>query len=150
MRVNEIKIFPFFRNNPPKPGKLKRKEEYFRSTGKFESEVVLDGAGNLIDGYTTYLLAKRYGVEHIPVKYGRRQIIRAVHKPGGRMYAWELPGILIDHVEPGDRVLVRTGKGCAAVLVVSVEEYGSLEKEPLRMVIKRCKEGGQHGGRPEN
>lgn len=142
MRVDEIKIFPFFRENPPKPEKLRRKEEYFQRTGRFESEVVLDTSGNLIDGYTTYLLARKYHVERVAVRYGRRQIIRAAHKPGGKLYTWELPKNLVGWVRAGDRVLAQTEKGCAVVLVESVEEYGFREREPGRMVVKRCKKGG--------
>ena len=142
MRVDEIKIFPFFRDNPPKPEKLRRKEEYFQRNGRFESEVVLDTSGNLIDGYTTYLLARKYNVERVAVRYGRRQVIWAAHRPGGKLYAWELPGRLVGWVRAGDRVLVRTKRGHVVVLVVSVEQYGVWEREPGRMVIKRCEKGG--------
>lgn len=39
--------------------------------------------GNLIDGYTSYLLAKAHGIQRVPIRYGRRQIVRASHKFGG-------------------------------------------------------------------
>lgn len=103
---------------------------------------MLDTSGNLIDGYTTYLLARKYNVKRVAVRYGRRQIITAAHRPGGKLYTWELPGILIGWVRAGDRVPVRTKRGHAVVLVVSVEEYGLREREPGRMVIKRCEKGG--------
>lgn len=150
MRVDEIKIFPFFRDNPPKPEKLRRREEYYRRTGRFESEVVLDTSGNLIDGYATYLLARKCGVGRVPVRYGRRQIIRAAHKPGGKLYTWELPGILIGRVGVGDRVMVRTEKAYTAVKVAEVKEYAGEEPEPLKMVLRRCKEGGRNIWIPKN
>ena len=146
MRIDEIRIFPFFRARPPLAEKLDRKERYYLEHGEFESEIVLDGSGNLIDGYTTYLLAGKYGLEHIPVRYGRRQIIRAAHRPGGKLYTWELPGILVDRVRAGDRVGVRTEKGHTTVMVAGVEEYAGQEPEPLRMVLWRCKRGSGHGG----
>ncbi len=146
MRIDEIRIFPCFRARPPLAEKLDRKERYYLEYGEFESEIVLDGSGNLIDGYTTYLLAGKYGLEHIPVRYGRRQIIRAAHRPGGKLYTWELPGILVDRVRAGDRVGVRTEKGHTTVMVAGVEEYAGQEPEPLRMVLWRCKRGSGHGG----
>ncbi len=146
MRIDEIRIFPCFRARPPLAEKLDRKERYYLEHGEFESEIVLDGSGNLIDGYTTYLLAEKYGLEHIPVRYGRRQIIRAAHRPGGKLYTWELPGILVDRVRAGDRVGVRTEKGHTTVMVAGVEEYAGQEPESLRMVLWRCKRGSEHGG----
>ena len=70
--------------------------------------------------------------------------MRASHKPGGKLYTWELPGILIDRVSAGDRVIVRTERGIKAVTVAAVEEYAGNEPEPLRMVI-RVKRAAQHG-----
>lgn len=136
MKVDDIKIYPCFADTPPEAGKLEQKEEYFQRTGDFESEIVLDVEGKLIDGYTSYLLAKKYGLESVPVKYGQRQIIRAVHKTGGKVYAWELPGILTNRVSAGDKVVVETSRGRRKVRVVSVEEYGQQDKEPLRMVVR--------------
>lgn len=142
--VDEIKIFPCFRARPPLAEKLDRKERYYLEHGEFESEIVLDGSGNLMDGYTTYLLAKKYGLKQIPVRYGRRQIIRAAYRPGGKLYTWELPGILIRRVRAGDRVVVCTGKGHATAKVAMVEEYAGQEPEPLGMVLWRCKRDLDH------
>lgn len=139
MRIDNIKIFPCFMAHPPKPEKMEHKDRYYQEHGSFESGIILDGSGYLIDGYTSYLLAVKYSVGSVPVAYGRRQIIRAAHWPGGKLYVWELPGILIDRVKIGDRVLVRSGRGVKAVTVAAVEEYGQQAPEPLRMVIRRNK-----------
>lgn len=139
MRIDNIKIFPCFTEHPPKPEKMERKDLYYQIHGSFESEIILDSSGHLIDGYTSYLLAVRYSVSDVPVTYGRRQIIKAAHWPGGKLYAWELPGILIDRVQIGDRVLVRSGRGVKAVTVAAVEEYGQQAPEPLRIVVRRIK-----------
>lgn len=138
MRIDKIKIFPCFEKQSPKAEKMEQKEKYFQRTGEFESQIVLDIAGNMIDGYTTYLLARKYGLERISIRYGRRQIITASHRPGGKLYSWELPGILVGRVHVGDRVVVRTKKGYAVVKVAAVEEYAGQEPEPLRMVVRRC------------
>ena len=78
----------------------------------------------------------------VPARYGKRQIIRASHREGGKLYTWELPGILIDRVSAGDRVIVRTERGIKAVTVAAVEEYAGNEPEPLRMVIRVKRKGG--------
>lgn len=139
MRIDNIKIFPCFVDHLPKPEKMERKDQYYQEHGSFESEIILDSSGCLIDGYTSYLLAIKYGVGFVPVAYGRRQIIRAANRPGGKLYVWELPGILIDRVQIGDRVLVRSGRGVKAVTVAAVEEYGQQAPEPLRIVVRRIK-----------
>lgn len=73
-----------------------------------------------------------------------RQGVRASHKPGGKLYTWELPGLLIDRVSAGDKAVVRTERGARTVIVTAVEEYAGNEPEPLRMVI-RVKRAAQHG-----
>lgn len=137
MRTDEIRIFPCFEAHPPKPEKMESKNRYYREHGSFGSEIILDGAGNLIDGYTSYLLAIRYGVSHVPVRYGRRQIIAAAHRAGGPLYRWELPGLLVGKVHPGDKVTVRTARGLRRVVVAAVEEYSGQEPEPLKMVVRK-------------
>lgn len=75
MDIDKIHILPCFSVNPPKPEKMQDKERYYQETGLLQSEIILDWAGNLIDGYTSYLLAKAHGLASVPVRYGRRQII---------------------------------------------------------------------------
>lgn len=135
MKIDEIKIYPCFAAHEPKPEKMQQKEQYFEETGALQSQIILDSRGNLIDGYTSYLLAKAHGIQCVPVRYGRRQIVRASHKPEGRLYSWELPERLIGQVSAGDIVVVRTEKGARTVVVTAVEEYAGNEPEPLRMVI---------------
>ena len=142
MKIDNIKIYPCFAAHEPKPEKMEQKEQYFTETGALQSQIILDSQGNLIDGYTSYLLAKTHGIQRVPIRYGKRQIIRASHREGGKLYTWELPGILIDRVSAGDRVIVRTERGIKAVTVAAVEEYAGNEPEPLRMVIRVKRKGG--------
>ena len=137
MRTDEIRIFPCFAAHPPKPEKMEGKDLYYQAHGFFESEIILDGAGNLIDGYTSYLLAVQYGVSYVPVRYGRRQTITAAHRPGGTLYRWELPGLLVGKVHPGDKVTVKTARGFRRVTVETVEKYAGQEPEPLKMVVRK-------------
>ncbi|MDE6220308.1 MAG: hypothetical protein K2G51_07785, partial [Lachnospiraceae bacterium] len=134
--TDAIKIYPCFAAHSPKAERMEQKEQYFEETGSLQSQIILDGNGYLIDGFTSYLLAKEHGIQVVPVRYSKRQIVRASHKPGGKLYSWELPWILIDKVHTRDRVLVRTERGVQAVTVAAVEEYAGNEPEPLRMVIR--------------
>lgn len=133
--TDAIRIYPCFKEHPPKAEKMGEKEQYFTETGLLQSEIILDSEGNLIDGYTSYLLAKAHGIQSVPVRYGKRQIIRARHKLGGKLYAWELPGLLIGLISSGDRVLVQTQRGVRGATVAAVEDYAGNEPEPLKMVI---------------
>lgn len=134
--TDEVKIYPCFAAHEPEPEKMQRKERYFEETGLLQSQIILDSQGNLVDGYTSYLVARAHGIQCVPVRYGRRQIVRASHKPGGKLYSWELPGLLIDRVSAGDRTVVRTERGVRTVIVTAVEECAGNGPEPLRMVIR--------------
>lgn len=140
VKADDIKIFPCFEEHPPKTEKMEQKRAYFRETGLLQSQIILDSENNLIDGYTSYLLARENDMEYVPIRYGKRQIVRAYHKQGSRLYAWELPGLLIDRVSVGDKLIVPTQRGVRAVTVAAVEEYRPEEyPEPLRTVIRRKK-----------
>lgn len=47
MKIEDIKIFPCFKARPPKQEKMQNKERYYQETGLLQSEIILDGAGNL-------------------------------------------------------------------------------------------------------
>lgn len=142
MQVEDIQIFPCFMDNPPKPEKMERKTQYFEQTGYFQSEIILDEENNLIDEYTSYLLAVERKMKRVPIRYGKRQTIRAYHRQGGKLYEWELPQKLIDRVSAGDKVLVHTEKGVCFVTVAAVEQYGPQERtQALRRAI-RVNKGG--------
>ena len=141
MKIDEIKIYPCFAAHEPKPEKMRQKEQYFTETGLLQSQVILDRNGYLIDGFTSYLLAKTHGIQRIPARHGKRQVVRAYHNPGGKLYSWELPVRLIGQVSAGDMAVVRTEKGARTVIVTAVEEYAGNEPEPLKMVIRVKRKG---------
>ena len=84
MQLLEIKIFPWFEITKPSAEKMREKEIEFQKTGLLPTEIILDGQNRLLDGYISYLLAVKYGLEDVPVKYGRRQVIKAHHKEPGK------------------------------------------------------------------
>ena len=117
---------------------MELKERYFIKTGLLKSDIILDSDNYLIDGYTSYLLAKDQGMEYVPFSYGKRQIVRAYHKVDGKLYIWELPKKLIDSVHAGDRVLVPgNNNGIRVVTVAAVDDYTPQEQmNHIRKVIK--------------
>lgn len=68
MKVDDIKIYPCFAAHSPKAEKMERKEQYFTEIGLLQSQIILDSRGNLIDGYTSYLLAVKHGIQLLIVK----------------------------------------------------------------------------------
>lgn len=50
---------------PPGAEKMKRKYLYYLKHGKFDSTIAVDHSYILKDGYTTYLLAKMFGLKKI-------------------------------------------------------------------------------------
>ena len=129
--TDAIKIYPCFAAYFPKAQKMGQKEQYFMETGLLQSQIILDSQGNLIDGYTSYLLAVKHGIQCVPVRYGKRQIVRASYKPGGKLYTWELPGLLIDRVSAGDKVIVHTERGVTVVTVAAVLRLGDVGRMAL-------------------
>ena len=74
IRLSDIMIYPCFQATPPGAHKMELKERYFIKTGLLKSDIILDSDNYLIDGYTSYLLAKDQGMEYVPFSYGKRQI----------------------------------------------------------------------------
>lgn len=69
INLSEIKILPSFEKTPPKPRKMKEKYDYYNKTGKFHSPIILDKQFYLVDGYTSYIIAKNYKINKVPVYF---------------------------------------------------------------------------------
>lgn len=67
-KISNIKINEEFKRTKPKKWKMQSKENYFLKYGIFESKIVLDKNNVLIDGYTSYLLAKKFKVNVVKVE----------------------------------------------------------------------------------
>lgn len=70
VEINKIKIPKHF--TKPNPQKLKHKFKYYRENHKFESPIIIDMDHNLIDGYTSYLIAKNYNKTTVIAKLKRK------------------------------------------------------------------------------
>lgn len=68
--ISKIKIPKTF--SKPNPKKMQKKTEYYKQNHKFESQIIIDTDYNLIDGYTSYLIAKNYNKGSVIVKLKRK------------------------------------------------------------------------------
>ena len=68
MKINKIKIKRSFRKNPPSDKKMSERSSFYRINGRFYVPIVVDKRGYLIDGYTSYLIAKADGIKEVEVK----------------------------------------------------------------------------------
>lgn len=68
IKLSKIKISKQMKNTTPRPQKMQQKYSYYIYTHKFAAEIILDKHYTLLDGYTTYLLAKMFGYKKIKVK----------------------------------------------------------------------------------
>jgi hypothetical protein len=64
--LKDIKIPKKYKE--PKKQKLDERKEYFETFRNFKVPVIIDKDNNLIDGYTTYLIAKNNGFNSIEVR----------------------------------------------------------------------------------
>ena len=71
IEISKIKIPEHF--SKPNPKKLQQKFKYYKENHKFESQIVIDLDYNLIDGYTSYLIAKNYNKTTVIAKLKRNK-----------------------------------------------------------------------------
>ena len=107
-------------------------EQYYQKTKQLPHAIVVDENKQLRDGYVSYLLAKKYGVqaEVCGMVSGQplRKIVKGRHvvlsngkwkKKSNKRYIWIYT--LKNPVVPGDILLVNTKKGRAYICVDRIE-----------------------------
>ena len=65
VKVSDIVIPVEFKESPPRFKKMMHKREYFRRNDRFESKIILNKDFLLIDGYTSYIIAKENGMKYV-------------------------------------------------------------------------------------
>lgn len=66
IKISDIKIQKKFK--APNKDKLNRRYTYFDKYLNFEVPIIVDSQNNLIDGYTSYLIAKHYKFSYVEVE----------------------------------------------------------------------------------
>lgn len=74
IKLKDITIPKHFRK--PKKEKIEERKKYFKNYKNFETSIILNDRNVLIDGYTTYLIAKENKLSHVYIKrvYKERNI----------------------------------------------------------------------------
>lgn len=67
INIDEIKLKKCFKRRKPKQGKMELKEQFYKEHGYFEDRIILKSNNRLLDGYTSYLLAKKYNITKIEI-----------------------------------------------------------------------------------
>lgn len=65
VKLSNIKIPKYLKN--PSRWKMAQRRKYYQQYGYFRSPIILDEFGYLVDGHTTYLLAKEMGFDYITI-----------------------------------------------------------------------------------
>lgn len=67
VKLSQVIISDDFKSTYPSVDKFTRKYKYFRRFHQFEEMIVIDKNGLLVDGYTSYLIAKAFGINKVHV-----------------------------------------------------------------------------------
>lgn len=67
VNLEDIEISKSFSKSGISKKKLERKDAFYIEFGYFQDRVILDEKNLLLDGYSTYLLAKQNGIKEIEI-----------------------------------------------------------------------------------
>lgn len=69
-KLENIKIQEKFKKHPPNAMKMNKRKfyYYYNHHKKFYVPIVVNKNNILVDGYTSYLIAKEYKLKYVPVK----------------------------------------------------------------------------------
>ena len=65
VKVSDIIIPEEFKATKPRFEKMIQTRKFYRKNNRFESNIVLNKYFLLIDGYTSYIIAKENGMKHV-------------------------------------------------------------------------------------
>ena len=69
VKVLDIIIPEEFKATKPRFEKMIKKRKFYRKNNRFESKIVLNKDFLLIDGYTSYIIAKENGMKYVEVYF---------------------------------------------------------------------------------
>ena len=65
VKVSDIIIPEEFKATKPRFEEMIQKRKFYRKNNRFESKIVLNKGFLLIDGYTSYIIAKENGMKYV-------------------------------------------------------------------------------------
>lgn len=69
VNMKDIEIQEDFEKHKPRIFKMKQKEDWYSKHGSFQSSIILNRDFVLVNGYTSYLIAEKYGLGKVPVYF---------------------------------------------------------------------------------
>lgn len=69
IRLDDIIVPDEFKNHPPRISKLASRIVYFLTNCEFKTPMVINNKFQLVDGYTSYLIAKQYNIMNVQVEF---------------------------------------------------------------------------------
>lgn len=69
VNLSDITIKRDFKLHKPNPIKMYWKRKYYKENRKFESKILLNRDFELVDGYTSYLIAKKESMKYVDVYF---------------------------------------------------------------------------------
>ena len=136
----------------PSAAKLEYYENYYQKTHKLAHGIVVDEHGYLRAGYTSYIIAKKYGIRpdiyEAFAEQPLRKVIKGQHvlRDGDTWKVKSIKGYIWNYtlknpVVPGDILKVKTKRGQAFICVRKIDYLTGKEFcEEHRNVIKHMKE----------
>ena len=85
IELGKINIPTNFQRDLPNRVKISARYSFYKKTGSFDREILIDEHNNLIDGYTTYLICKMVGIEkvralRIKAKFTAQELLAMLHE----------------------------------------------------------------------
>ena len=133
LKLKNIIVPESFKETPPNESKMNTARECYKRFDYFITPVVLSDNNVLLDGYTTYLVAKENNLTDVPFKRGQLETIEGIHEGGNKLYEWKIAPSERGKVQAGQEVSVWTQYGVARVQVIRIKTYSHVEPDkPLR------------------
>ena len=126
MRLTDIKVPDAFKKTQPSSTKLITCANYYKKFGQLDKPITIDTNGYLVDGYVRYVVAKRMGLNEVPVKFltDKRIYVMAKHTDVGKEYWWVVnkkdEEKFAERIKVGDKILVNTKQGKCQVTITHI------------------------------
>lgn len=65
--IDKIVIPYCVKQSLPKSDKIEKRYRFYKQTGEFDREIIVDEEYNLVDGYSTYLVCKMLDIQKVRV-----------------------------------------------------------------------------------
>lgn len=63
--IDKIKVSSCIRESLPTPDKIEKRYRFYKQTGEFDREIIIDENYYLVDGYSTYLVCKMLDIQKV-------------------------------------------------------------------------------------